>query len=133
MRSEVDRSIELLHVIRTGYICDPQGRGLEKNGDVCSIFKCDDFHEALAMAIEALEKQRPKKPIRILVKPTYHTYFRKTFEMYTCPVCHKAVEVDDNEGYQTEFYPSCECGQRIDWTGILEDYELKWNDYEVVE
>lgn len=98
-------------------------------GDMYDAYIC----KALEMGIEALEKQIAKEPIRRLVNTTYHTYFRKPFEMYVCPMCHKAVEVDDNEGWQSEYYPSCECGQRIDWTGILEDYELKWNDYEVVE
>lgn len=101
------------------------------NDGICK--SAEDRPCAIDVAIESLEKQIPKKPIRRLVNTTYHTYFRKPFEMYVCPMCHKAVEVDDNEGFQTEYYPSCECGQRIDWTGILEDYDLKWNDYEVVE
>lgn len=95
-------------------------------------FGYSDEHEALNIAIEALEKQIAKKPIKKMVTRKW-LYLRQIIQFWTCPTCNKVVEVDDNEGFQTEYYPSCECGQRIDWTGILEDYELKWNDYEVVE
>lgn len=50
-------AINLIDIIRMGYICDPQECGAENARELCDIFKCDDFHEACVMAIEALEKQ----------------------------------------------------------------------------
>lgn len=96
-----------------------------------SIIGTDRILDSIRMAIEALEKQIQKKPIRRVVEYKYCSLTYRPFEMWVCPICNKAVEVDDNEEFRTELYPSCECGQRIDWTGILEDYECKWNDYEV--
>ena len=48
---------EWVDIARMGYICDPQECGLEKGKDPCKVFHCDEIHNALVMAIEALEKQ----------------------------------------------------------------------------
>lgn len=50
-------AINLIDIIRMGYICDPQECGLKKKkaSKLCDILKCDDFHDACAMAMEALE------------------------------------------------------------------------------
>lgn len=59
---------------------------------------CDG--EEIDAAIEALEKQIPKKPI--MIKDVAETY-------YICPECEWAVDrFDDN-------YCS-DCGQKLDWT-----------------
>ena len=56
--------------------------------------------ETLGMAINALEKQIPKKPIPV----DSGVYDYKCD--YECPNCRK--NVDDIEHH-------CECGQRLDW------------------
>lgn len=55
---------------------------------------CITVQEAARIAIDALEKQNPKKPIRILWK-------------IACPSCRKVIGS----------YPYCAyCGQAIDWS-----------------
>lgn len=55
-------AINLIDIIRMGYICDPQECGeivtgeTTYEGELCNIFKCYDYHDACVMAIEALEK-----------------------------------------------------------------------------
>ena len=53
-------AVNLIDIIRMGYICDPHECGAENARELCDIFKCDDFHEACVMAIEALEAQDHK-------------------------------------------------------------------------
>lgn len=54
------------------------------------------LREGLDLAIEALEKQIPKKPIE-----------------YECPVCKDSVGYKFGESYMM---PHCEnCGQKLDW------------------
>lgn len=48
-------AVNLIDIIRMGYICDPHECGAENARELCDIFKCDDFHEACVMAMEALE------------------------------------------------------------------------------
>lgn len=108
-----DANKRLKACIKYGFLC----RGCEFEHD-CSIEK---VHE---IAIDALEKQIPKKPVKKKFREGYLVV--REVEYYTCPVCGGQVEVEDNEGYLTECYPSCECGQRIDWTGIIEKYGMKW-------
>ena len=68
------------------------------------------FNEALEMAIQALEKQIPKKPVCIEDK------------MWCCPVCdnhllHKWVKYPTELMPKTEGLPYCmSCGQKIDWS-----------------
>lgn len=54
--------------------------------------------EALKMAVSALEKQIPKKPIRLLY-----------YEVGDCPFCETTVNISEDE-----FCPSC--GQALDWS-----------------
>lgn len=54
--------------------------------------------EALKMAVEVLEKQIPRKPIRLL----YH-------EVGDCPFCETTVYISEDG-----FCPSC--GQALDWS-----------------
>ena len=59
--------------------------------------ECSVFGEALTMAINALEKQIPKKP------KTDDRYV-----MYICPCCNDFIKVSHN---------CCQnCGQAIDWS-----------------
>lgn len=59
--------------------------------------------EALDMAIEALEKQIPKKPL-----------YEKTYgdcAVYSCPVCKDETMILNGDNYCTM------CGQKLDWGG----------------
>ena len=59
--------------------------------------ECSVFGEALTMAINALEKQIPKKP------KTDDRYV-----MYICPCCNDFIKVSHN---------CCQnCGQKLDWS-----------------
>lgn len=58
-----------------------------------------EYGEALKMAVSALEKQVPRKP----VEDKYHNYH--------CPACGWI-------GWGEKYVPHCEkCGQAIDWSG----------------
>ena len=72
--------------------------------------ECSVFGEALEIAIQALEKQIPKKPIE------YEDKF------YACPIC-KNVLLHKWKKYNTELMdksnglPYCLCcGQKLDWS-----------------
>lgn len=68
-----------------------------------------EHHEAMKVAIEALEKQIPKKPKYIKVQ---NTSFTKAHSRCVCPICNERVD-DDGRGYEQ---PYCmECGQALDW------------------
>ena len=91
------RAIELLEYIReTG------------NGEAPYVGCAQNI--AIEMAINALEKQIPKKPYCIEDK------------MWCCPVCdnhllHKWVKYQTDLMPKTEGLPHCmSCGQRIDWS-----------------
>lgn len=58
----------------------------------------EEFKEALKFALEALEKQIPKKPHKA-------TNDNEEFVKYECPVCG---------GFLIINYP-CKCGQMINW------------------
>lgn len=53
--SKYTEAINFVDIARMNYICDPQECGLEKGEDPCTAFHCDEMHDALVMAIEALE------------------------------------------------------------------------------
>ena len=69
------------------------------------------------LAIKALEKQIPQKPI---LKET------KCFDgsaddfVFVCPVCNRTIcrepEDDVIAYYIKEEYPHCNCGQALDWS-----------------
>lgn len=91
------RAIELLEYIReTG------------NGEAPYVGCAQNI--AIEMAINALEKQIPKKPYCIEDK------------MWCCPVCdnhllHKWVKYPTELMPKTEGLPHCmSCGQKIDWS-----------------
>lgn len=61
-----------------------------------------ELTEANGMAIQALEKQVPKKPIKL----------DKWGEYYKCPTCGKYAV--DNLGCKYKFCPTC--GTEFDWS-----------------
>lgn len=74
-----------------------------------------DGIEAIQIAIQALEKQIPKKPDCIEDK------------MWCCPVCdnnllHKWIEYPTRLMPKSEGLPHCmSCGQKIDWSDENDD------------
>ena len=60
---------------------------------------CRMSAEAMNLAIEALEKQIPKKPCKDNENGVY--------EKEHCPSCHRSLFPNDHH---------CECGQAIDWS-----------------
>lgn len=69
----------------------------------------EDDYKAIDMAIQALEKQIPKKPIR-------HT----AWENFKCPACGSAEILEYDTEYR-EYDKDCkfeycsDCGQHLDW------------------
>ena len=63
--------------------------------------ECSIFAEALTLAIQALEKQIPKKPI-------IETYRYTT--LFICPYCER------KQGIKYKQYHCIECGQKLDWS-----------------
>ena len=58
-----------------------------------------DGIEAIQIAIQALEKQIPKKP--------YKDNENGIYEKEYCPICHRSLFPNDHH---------CICGQAIDWS-----------------
>lgn len=67
-----------------------------------------DLLQALDMAIEALEKQIPKKPEFIA---DGYADGELVYDTWVCPSCGKYYEVDYDD---YDFCPKC--GQHIDWS-----------------
>lgn len=66
---------------------------------------------AFNMALNALEKQIPKKPI----EETSKTYDGDDIDVvYICPKCSRFIcfEQEANQGD----FPHCHCGQALDWS-----------------
>ena len=75
------------------------------------------FLEALAMAIEALEKQTPKKPKHVITNMWINGNFQKE-----CPSCgwlmfERVTTKDASEPVVCRICKFCQsCGQAIDWS-----------------
>lgn len=68
------------------------------------------FHEALDMAIEALERLIPQKPT---IWGDGYADGVLIYDMWDCPNCEKSYEID------YDHYDHCpNCGQAIDWSDI---------------
>ncbi len=76
------------------------------------IGKRDLHDEAIRMAVEALEKQIPKKPQKVEDR-----YCKSLYTAY-CPICHWMLARGNyRTGYVDTIHKNCpECLQRIDWT-----------------
>lgn len=72
--------------------------------------ECSVFAEALDLAIQALEKQISKKPIR-----------HAAWEDFKCPACG-STEIRPYDTEYREYDKDCEfeycsdCGQKLDWS-----------------
>ena len=72
--------------------------------------------EAFEMAIKALEKQIPKKPIRIDKNEKFDGNCK-----WVCPSCRKTLVeriTTSEESYPIQYntFVYCWCGQKIDWS-----------------
>lgn len=113
---KIKDAIHWVDIARMGYICDPNECGLEKDGDPCRAFHCDEIHDALVMAIKVLEKQVPEKPKHIDKNDEFDGNWIKV-----CPACGmKFVErfTTEDMSYPRIYHKAkyCECGQAIDWS-----------------
>lgn len=80
------------------YLIDPRGKGWE------------EYEEAIKIAVDAIEKQIPKEPLKF-----------KTFNL--CPNCHRLEYIRQRDALETH----CGfCGQAIDWLEV--ENEIKNND-----
>ena len=61
-----------------------------------------EYYEAIELAVEALEKQAPKKPIDNIER-----------EWFECPTCGRVIV-----RYYAGKRHHCKCGQALNWEGI---------------
>lgn len=83
-----------------------EGLGILNNGLNEAFVNADELSEALQMAIQALEKQIPKKPQNKKYSFYPHSTLLKS-KYGECPNC-KSIQVDDEY--------CANCGQKLDWS-----------------
>ena len=87
--NDIEKAIE--------YLKEPIGKSLTEH------------NEAINLAISALEKQIPKKPI-------HHGETYKEYEHDKCPVCDYVFNVVKRTVNEIEEPEYCrKCGQKLDW------------------
>ena len=70
----------------------------------------EDYYKANEMAIQALEKQIPKKPIM-------KQYFENLKEEYLCcPTCGEILTDRIPADNKTFYFHCMNCGQKLDWS-----------------
>lgn len=73
------------------------------------LFEMDALEEAAKMAIHALKKQIPKKPIM-------KQYFEDSEEKYLCcPTCGEILTDRIPADNRTFYFHCMNCGQKFDW------------------
>jgi hypothetical protein len=87
---------EAIKVLRQPCYCDYD---LSSTVENCEVSSCDK-RDATRMAIQALEKQIPKKPLKDYC--------------WHCPRCEEEAYWDTDYGQQ-KFRYCHNCGQKIDW------------------
>lgn len=93
------------------YDCNELGKAIP-----CDTSWGCSFENAYGMAIQALEKQIPKKPRKT---DSYRGVLKRVYA-YVCPTCGNAcLEKYMNERNNTMF--CWNCGQKIDWSDDDED------------
>lgn len=71
----------------------------------------EEFSEANRLAILALEKQIPKKPV---LRDMFDKNDKLIDRLYECPVCSSFICYTTELGIEENF-SHCHCGQAIDW------------------
>lgn len=85
------------------YDCNELGKAIP-----CDTSWGCSFENAYEMAINALEKQIPKKPI---YEGDGYSDGHLVYDTWICPLCEKRYEADYDD------YDYCpNCGQKIDWS-----------------
>ena len=75
----------------------------------------EDYYKANEMAIQALEKQIPKKPIM-------KQYFENLKEEYLCcPTCGEILTDRIPADNKTFYFHCMNCGQKFDWSDDNDD------------
>lgn len=86
-----------------------EGLGILNNGLNEAFVNADELSVALQMAIQALEKQIPKKPT--YDGDGYAPDGTFVWDEWLCPCCGERYEVDYDD------YDYCpNCGQKLDWS-----------------
>ena len=90
-------------------------------------YSWEEMAEVRDTAIEALEKQIPKKPIiytdtRNLLDYNGNDYGVREVDVYDCPNCGFDIS-DKSVCEEYEYKPSCcpECGQKLNWEDWSEE------------
>ena len=85
------------------YYCNELGKAIP-----CDTSWASSFENAYRMAIQALEKQIPKKAT---LEGDGYSDGHLVYDTWICPLCEKRYEVDYDD------YDYCpNCGQKIDWS-----------------
>lgn len=93
-------------------ILDPDRKDVWKAYDGKDVQRCN---EACRVAVKALEKQIPKKPL--IKTHTYSGLDDDFTNKYYCPVCNELIVCEDTNGYYAgKIVEHCPCGQALDWT-----------------
>ena len=89
--------------------CEDCNDQLCDNCDLCYMQGTTGEHiTAIGIAIQALEKQIPKKPV---YEGDGYSDGHLVYDTWICPLCEKRYEVDYDD------YDYCpNCGQKIDWS-----------------
>ena len=91
---------------------------LKDSEEIQEFYYADNFKEALQVAIESMEKQIPKKPLKVKGECFARTKEGKgDYEVILlCPNCREEILVPP--------FP-CTCGQLIDW---IDFRKLDWEE-----
>ncbi len=102
---KVREAIERIHKMRDAY--NATLRSLPQKTRERSDY--NNYVDAFLVAIEALEKQLPEKPI--FEGDGFDELGDIVFDEWLCPLCNARYEVDYQE---YDYCPSC--GQKLDWS-----------------
>lgn len=96
---KIKDAIHWIDIARMGYICDPNECGLEKGGDPCKVFHCDEIHDALVIAMDTLKKHTPTKPNWLYDDEPLCPYCQCVLEEYeeVCGECTQLIDWSDTE------------------------------------
>lgn len=83
---------------------------LKGSEEILEFYYAESFIKACDMAIQALEKQIPKKPIM-------KQYFEDSEEKYLCcPTCGEILTDRIPADNKTFYFHCMNCGQKFDWS-----------------
>lgn len=68
---------------------------------------------ACDIAMDAIKKQIPKKPI---IEREDYPEINNFMETYICPICNSELAGRDQVGFTHRLHKYCDCGQALDWS-----------------